>query len=123
MENENAYLYKRAVESDTETPRECQILAMVYVSKGEPIPQDVYKAVMTLAERRKDILKTTLDEIDKTFKDGIGDKLAQLNLTVLAGSIALSHGIDSPNAAKRRLDSLIKYFKGHLLTEEMGPTE
>ena len=120
---ERFFLYDRAVDSDTETPRECHILAMYHAYKGEKIPQDVYDAVLNSAQIRKDHLRHTMDLTNKSVDNKIGKEMSRLNMMALAGSIVASHGIDGPKAAKRRLDHLGKYFEEYLLYIELGPTE
>lgn len=117
------YLYRRPVESDTETPRECQILAMVSAIKGEAIPGDIYEAVLRSAERRKDVLKEAMDFVNKWADMGKGKENARMNMMTLAGAIIHSHGINGPIAAKSRLNNLGMYVQAYLLTDEMGPTE
>lgn len=120
---ERDFLYERPVKYDTETPRECHILAMYSAYKGEKIPKDVYDAVLSSAQIRKDNLKYTMDLINKTVDTNLSKEMSRLNMMALAGSIVASHGIDGPKAAKRRLDHLGKYFLEYLLFVELGPTE
>jgi len=120
---ERDYLYDRAVDSDTETPRECHILAMYSAYKGIKIENEVYEAVLNSAQIRKDTLKYTMDLVNKSVDANIGEEMSRLNIMALAGSIVASYGIDGPKAAKRRLDHLGKYFEEYLLYVELGPTE
>lgn len=120
---EKDYLYERPVKYDTETPRECHIRAMYSAYKGESIPSDVYDAVLSSAQIRKDTLKRTMDLVNQSADSGMGEKMSRLNMMALAGSIVASHGINGPKAAKRRLDHLGRYFLEYLLFLELGPTE
>lgn len=123
MERSPEYLLKRADPTNTETPRECHLQAMLCAYKGVAIPYDVYNAVLASAERRREVLEQAMDSINKLADMGKGPELARLGMISLAGSIVNAEGIDGPKAAKRRLDNLGKYFQGLLFTELSGPTE
>lgn len=120
---ERDFLYERPVKHNTETPRECHILAMYHAYIGEKIPKDIYDAVLNSAQIRKDTLRYTMDLVNKSVDANMGKEMSRLNMMALAGSIVASHGIDGPKAAKRRLDYLGKYFGEYLLYIELGPTE
>lgn len=88
MPKEADYLYQRPDQGNTELPRECHILAMVYIHKGEAIPNDVYNAVLGSAERGREKLKRVMDTINKFVDKGFGKATSGINEPVLASSIA-----------------------------------
>ncbi len=120
---ERDYLYERPIKHNTETPRECQIRAMYHTFMNEQIPQDVYEAILQSSERNRDLVKQSMDTINKTAGTEMGEKLTKLSMMALAGAIAGSSGINGPKAAKRRLDYLGKYFESYAYSQLLGPTE
>lgn len=123
MQKEAEWLYRLSDSSDTESPRECHLQALMSTFKGESIPEHVYNAVLGSAERNRERLKTVMDNINLFVQRGVGKETAVINIITLTGTIAATGGIDGPKAYHRRVHKLTKYFQGFLLTEETGPTE
>lgn len=120
---ENDWLFKRAVESDTETPRECHLQACYSAYRNEEIPENVYEAVMGSAVIRKEELRNAMDVVNLGAVIGLAPEEIEENTLKLAIAIVSSYGIESYDAAARRLRNLNKYLNGLIFTEEYGPTE
>lgn len=120
---ERRYLYERVDKTDTETPRECHLQALYAVFMAEPIPAEVYEAVINSAERNKDFLKAFMDSCNKLSRTEIGERMAASATITLSQAISSSNGIDGPEALQRRLTHMAKYLKAHVYTQEAGPTE
>lgn len=120
---ERDFLYERPVKHDTETPRECQIRAMYHTFMNEPIPADVYEAVLQSSERNRALVKQSMDTINSTAGTEMGEMMMKLSMMALAGAIAGSSGINGPKAARRRLDHLGRYFESYVYSQLLGPTE
>lgn len=117
------YLYRRSDPSDTETPRECHLQAMLCAYRGTAIPYEVYQAVLLSAERNQENLKRIMDSINTLSDLGKGKETSRSGMMVLAQSLINSEGIKGPKARRRRLANLDTHFQKLLISEETGPTE
>lgn len=117
---ENEWLFRRPVDSDTETPIEAHLQAMFAAYQGRTIEERVYKAVMGYAVVRKENLKAALDFVNETAdvvmdEEGVNDKLAKLGVAIIS-----SYGIEGVDAATRRGKKLAYYLNGMILAEDLG---
>jgi hypothetical protein len=117
---ENEWLYRRPVDSDTETPIEAHLQAMFAAYQGKRIEPHVYRAVMGYAVVRKDSLREALDFVNETAGFPSDEELINKNLQKLGVAIISSYGIESLNAATRRGQNLAYYFNGMILAEDLG---
>lgn len=117
---ENEWLYRRPVDSDTETPIEAHLQAMFAAYQGKTIEPRVYKAVMGYAVVRKDSLREALDYVNDAAGLPLDDEQINRNLQKLGVAIISSYGIESLAAATRRGEKLAYYFNGMILAEDLG---
>jgi hypothetical protein len=124
MENEKS-LFERIDDANNETPRTCQVLALVFAGQGKRIPEDIGRAVVSSAERNRDELKEIIDTINIVATPTLNSDILRANFLDLASKIAQSNGLDTPNAFQRRLDYLHQVLYGSVQddTEGIGFTE
>lgn len=92
---------------DTEVPRACQIAALKLAGAGLSIPEDLQDAVLSQAERGKDILKKLMVTVNEASTKGRNSEYTlRESFLRLAAQIAFSHGVNTPEACQLRLDYL-----------------
>lgn len=121
MERADAYLYKRMVQENTETPYECQIEAVHHAFRNKIIPPNIQDAVLSFAVRGRDILIDCLIDANNGARGDYKGEFSQRERYLrLAAQIAFSYGIEGVNATKKRMDYLGRYLYEYILTEECG---
>lgn len=116
-------LYRRSIESDTETPRQCHLWAMYAAFYNQVIPADVYDAVLNSAVLNKDQLREVMDQVNETAFKNFREDIILKNMVDLSVAIVRSYGSAEPKASERRLAFLTQYLDELIFSELYGKTE